>query len=392
MKDFGVSVYPDLESAEEIHNYLELVSRYGCKWVFSSMFSVEGTNEEILDYFRKLNADVHSFGMKIVLDVNVVFLKKLGVDCNDVSLFHEIGCDVMRMDGSYGAEGDLKLVQNPYGIMVMLNASSGAGKELDSFVKHNVPKDRVLLGHNFYPQPLTGLKWQHFLDTNKFLAPFGYPIQAFISSNNPDAGGVWDAAYGLPTVECLRKLPIDLQARILQASGNVDMLWIGNAFATEEELKSLQAALAAPRDVTKSPLAEAFRSYGLTMNQSTEDRKLKVIPEKDITEQEYYNLFDLYPQMDAGDSSEWIWRSRAGRLMHPSIPARVCDKKEFEVGDVLIVNNNYRHYAGEISVVRIPFENDGLRNLAGHLAPGEEKLLALIGDGDEVTFLDKTKE
>lgn len=60
----------------------------------------------------------------------------------------------------------------------------------------------------------------------------------------------------------------------------------------------------------------------------------------------------------------------------------------FEVGDVVIVNNNYQHYAGEIQIVRIPFKNDGQRNLIGHLAEGEELFLEVIQDGDEVTFLE----
>ena len=57
------------------------------------------------------------------------------------------------------------------------------------------------------------------------------------------------------------------------------------------------------------------------------------------------------------------------------------------LGDVLIVNNNYQHYAGEIQIVRIPFKNDGQRNYLGHLAEGEELMLDLLKNFDEVTFL-----
>ena len=45
LKSFGVSVYPDIESLEDITKYLERASKFGCEYVFSSMFSVEGTNE-----------------------------------------------------------------------------------------------------------------------------------------------------------------------------------------------------------------------------------------------------------------------------------------------------------------------------------------------------------
>ena len=50
LKSFGVSVYPDIESLEDITKYLERASKFGCEYVFSSMFSVEGTKEEVLDY------------------------------------------------------------------------------------------------------------------------------------------------------------------------------------------------------------------------------------------------------------------------------------------------------------------------------------------------------
>ncbi len=58
----------------------------------------------------------------------------------------------------------------------------------------------------------------------------------------------------------------------------------------------------------------------------------------------------------------------------------------FEKGDVVIVNDTYAHYAGEVQIVRIPFENDGMRNLVAHLQEHEEDLQDLIQDGDVVSF------
>ena len=47
--ELGISVYPDLRPLEEIKEYFKLASKYGVSKVFSSMFSVEGTKEEVLD-------------------------------------------------------------------------------------------------------------------------------------------------------------------------------------------------------------------------------------------------------------------------------------------------------------------------------------------------------
>jgi len=381
----GVSVYPDLSPLEDIRSYLEQASSCGFTRVFSSMFSMQGANEEIIDYFKKFIEAAHACGMEVSLDVNPIFLQKLGVCCDDLSLFHEIGCDIMRMDISYGKEKDLKMIQNPYGIRIEYNASMGVAEEMDFFVKNHVSKDAVLLGHNFYPQRYTGMKWNKFLAINHELKKYGFAIDAFVSSHAPHTHGVWDAVCGLPTVEKMRDLPIDLQVRELLATGDVDDILIGNAYASIEEMKQIQKVCTHSRNVEDSPIINILKQYGMAPEKLSE-KILKVDIDPQASQQERWNLLELFPQADFGDSSEWIWRSRAGRMTGVSIPVRKYENEYFEAGDVVIVNDNYPHYAGEIQIVRIPIQNDGTRNLIGHLAPHEEEMLELIKDGDAVAF------
>ena len=389
MATFGVSVYPDLRPLDEIAAYLRRASERGAKRVFSSMFSVEGSNEEVLDYFRAFNAAVHDCGMEVILDVNTAFLDRLGCAPDNVALFHEIGCDVIRMDGSYGVEGDLELCRNPYGIKIQLNASAGALTELEYLSSHGVGPDRLLLGHNFYPQRYTGLRRALFCETNAALAKFGYPIDAFVSSQVPGTHGVWDATQGLPTVERLRDYPSELQARMLLATPGVENVLFGNAYASNEELEAVAAAIAEPRDIRESPLYDIMKDMGYPLPQPKRETILKVVPDPDITAYERYMLFEMFPQVDYGDSSEWIWRSRTGRMWQKELIApRPVEGETFAVGDVVMVNENYHHYAGELQVVRIPIANDGMRNRVGHLAPHEEELLELVADGDAIRFVE----
>ena len=389
MGSLGVSVYPDLRPLDEIADYLRRAAGLGCKRVFSSMFSVEGTNEEILDYFRRFDAVAHDCGLEVALDVNTGFLRRLGVGPDDVSLFAEIGCDTMRMDGSFGAEGDLVLCQNPHGIKVQLNASAGALSELEYLSSHGVGPDVLWLGHNFYPQRYTGLRWDKFLETNAQLARYGYRIEAFVSSQVPGTHGVWDAREGLPTVERLRDYPSDLQARIMLATPGITDVSFGDAYASDEELAAVASVYAEPRRVEDSPIYETLSAWGAPPVQPEREIMLKVIPDGQITEAERYMLFEMYPQSDYGDSSEWIWRSRAGRLFQrDEIVPRPVEDETFAVGDVVMVNANYHHYMGELQVVRIPIANDGTRNRVGRLAPHEEELLALVGDGACVRFVE----
>lgn len=387
MSELGISVYPDLRPLSEIREYFSLASQYGCTRVFSSMFSVEGTNEEIIAYFRDLISAAHEYNLKVSLDVNPGFLKKLGVTPDNLSLFADIGCDILRMDLSYGKETDLLLCQNPYGIVIQLNASMGIEEELKYLKENGVDSSRLLLGHNFYPQRYTGLKWKSFVETNEKLKVYDYPIDAFIASHNENTHGVWDAKDGLPTVEKMRDYPADLAWRVMEILG-VDCIMFGNAYAAEEEFRRIEEVRKAPRPLESSPMYKMFSAFH-SMFADSRQAVLRVKPAEGISETERYLLFEMHPQMDFGDSSEWIWRSRTGRFGNESriVEPRKEECAFFEKGDVVMVNDSYKHYSGEVQIVRIPIVNDGSRNLVGRLAEYETDLLDLIQDGDIVTFI-----
>ena len=386
MSELGISVYPDLRPAEEIRSYLEKAASFGCTRVFSSMFSVEGTNDQIIAYFKDMIQTAHAFGLSVSLDVNPQFLKKLGVTPDNLSLFHEIGCDIVRMDLSYGKEGDLLLCRNPYGIKIQFNASMGIADELEYLKANGIGPDVLLLGHNFYPQRYTGLKWNSFVKTNETLKQYGYPIDAFIASHNENTHGVWDAKDGLPTVEKMRDYSADLAYRVLEAMG-VDCIMFGNAYASDEEFERIAEIRKGPRPVEESPLYPMFASFGSMLNAGRQIT-LKAYADPGITPMERYMMTEWFPQIDFGDSSEWIWRSRTGRFGNEKreIPPRAAKGEYFEKGDVVMVNDSYKHYSGELQIVRIPIRNDGQRNLVAKLAENETDLLDLVQDGDIVTI------
>lgn len=395
MYTLGVSVYPDLRSIEEIKEYLRLAAKYGCKRVFSSMFSVEGSKEEVLNYFKELIDAAHEVDMEVSLDVNPMCFKQLGASPDDLSVFHSIGADILRMDLNFGEEGDLKLLQNPYGIKIEFNATMLSPEGIQKLIDKGADKNRILACHNFYPQRYTGSKWEKFKDINRNLKKADIRIGAFISSHAENTHGVWDAKDGLPTVEKHRELPIDLQLREMLATDCVDDVLIGNAYASEEEFKSLQEVLKPVEPNLDNPLVQAMFSLGDELKDGKapfeKQKKVKIQLAEGITEIEKDVLFNFYPHADMGDSSEWIWRSRMPRFMYKdkTIPVRKYDKPYFEVGDVVMVNDNYKHYAAEVQIVLKPIVNDGTRNLVGHLDEQEQEMLELIHDMDVVIFLEK---
>lgn len=388
--NLGISVYPDVRPIEEIKEYIELASKYEFTRVFSSMFSVEGTKEEVLDYFRELIAHAHKYEMEVDLDVNPMLFERLGASIEDLSIFHEIDVDILRMDMSYGLEDDLKLINNPYGIKIEFNSSFDTVEDL---VKEQIDIDNVLVCHNFYPQKYTGLSWETFLTINKEIKELtDIRIGAFISSNAEETHGVWGAIDGLPTVERLRGLSIDLQARILHATGNVDDIIIGNAYATEEELRNLQNVFTERTGDWDNPLIDLMVEYGIVDLETAKLKKISLDLAEGISEIEKEIIYDFYPHIAFADVSDWMWRSRMPRFVYSdpdyAIKPRSYAGKSFEYGDVVIVNDNYKHYAGEVQIVLRPIENDGQRNYVGSLKGEEKIMIELLEASDIVTFIE----
>jgi hypothetical protein len=391
MKRLGISVYPDIQPFEEIKQYIELASKYNCKRVFSSMWSVKGTAEEVINYFTELIQEAHKNDMQVGLDVNPDCLSLVGASFNDLKIFNDIGVDILRMDLCFGVEKDVQLVNNPYGILIEFNATIMSGEYINSLIEAGAQTDKILTGHNFYPQRYCGMKWEKYLRTNKELKKYNLEVTTFVTSHNEPTCGVWDAKDGLCTVEMMRDWTMDEQIRLLFAAGNVDTILVGNACASEEELKLASEAIEQYEVNESMPIIKIMMGFGATKDRFYPQNKIRVLPCEEITENEKEILFDVFPHSDVGDASEWIWRSRMARFLKKKIEFRKFEEDYFQVGDVVMVNENYEHYAGEVQIVLKPIINDNTRNLIGRVSERELEIIKLLKDGDVVVFLKEIK-
>lgn len=390
MPALGVSVYPDITPLEEIIAYLERAAQYGYTRVFSSMFSVEGEVDEVLSCFSNLNRAAHAHHMEVSLDVNPAFMARIGATPTDLSKFADIRADILRMDGAYQAKDNSAMLANPYGIKIEYNASALDPSAVEKLIDAGCARERILACHNFYPQRYTGFRWDHFRSINERLSRLSIRIGAFVSSQVPDTHGVWNATSGLPSVERMRDYPADLAARLLAAAHTTDILF-GNAFASNDELQAVAHSVAPHEPHYTDPrvkeVIEELVDYGsATLGPQ---RTVRVEPLYDLSDIEHEILFDFFPHIDMGDSSEWIWRNRLPRLFyqnHAILPRRF-DGKEFPAGSVLIVNDTYKHYAGELQVALRPLSNDGTRNLVARIDSQELDMFDVINDMDVVFFL-----
>ncbi len=387
MIQLGVSLYPEQETPEQIDHYLKLAKQYGFSKVFTSLFSVEGTKEDIIKYFRDLSDEAHRYGMEVYGDCNARFFMQMEASPDDLSVFREMGLDVLRLDLMFNDERDVAIVNNDQGLGVQLNAS------LVPAVKHIIEmggdKSRIIGSYNFYPLRNTGAGSEDIYQTNEYFRSEGMKTQIFISSNAIGAHGPWPVSDGLPTVEMDRDLPIGLQLRHMVAL-KADEVIIGNAFASEEELKEVADTM---KQIYVYGEDRPFYFPGIRDQIPIGDIErvpLTIELAEDISDNEKDLLFG-FVKHNVSEYTHTIIRSRWGRFdfkFTPIVP-RECDKEYFEPGDVVILNDNVERYKGEVHIAVKPIRNNRTLNYAGRIAPEEMFLLEYLKYNVNFGFIEK---
>ena len=135
-----------------------------------------------------------------------------------------------------------------------------------------------------------------------------------------------------------------------------------------------------------------FLDYGILDANKAVVTKFCVEEEQDNSVDEHDLLFNFYPHL-MGDSSEWLTHSRLSRFKYSkpeySIKPKPIASPTFSRGDVVVVNDNYKHYCGEMQIVLDTIENDGTRNLVGKISGDELKLLDMIDGQFIAEFIKK---
>lgn len=352
MARLGISLYPEHSTVEKDKAYITLAAKYGFKRIFTCLLSVENkTKEQILEEFREIIDHAHSYGMEVVLDVAPFVFNNLGVSYDDLSFFKEMHADGIRLDEGFDSLKEALMSYNPQNLKIEINASLGT-KYLDNIMSHYPNLDNIITCHNFYPQRYSGISYEHFEKCSKAIKDLNVKVAAFVSSQNDNTYGPWPVNEGLCTMEMHRDLPIDVQARHLFATRLVDDVIIANAYASEEELEALSRV--EPGKLT-----------------------FKVEFEAPLQETEAKILYE-HPHFVRGDMSEYMARSTQPRVTFAKESVPPKNTRDLKRGDVVIVNDNYARYKGELHIVLKDMPNDGRKNVIGHIPANEAMLLDYI--------------
>ncbi|MTD38356.1 DUF871 family protein [Erwinia sp. CPCC 100877] len=357
----GVSVYPDHSDIEKDKAYLRKASECGFSRIFMSMLEVTEGKEAVKQKFQSLIGFAKDLGFETILDVAPNIFDELEISYDDLTFFYETGADGIRLDAGFDGSKEAKLTYNPFELAIELNMSNDVAY-LDNILSYeaNVP---FLYGcHNFYPQEGTALPYDFFERCSVRFKKHGIRTAAFINSQ---AGviGPWDVNDGLPTLELHRHLPVDIQAKHLFATGLIDDVIIGNAYASDEELEIL------------GKLNRYQLEFAVEFTADVNEVEKAIT----LTEQ-HFRRGDITAQVVRSTEVRKKYKEKANPAHDNSV--------EFQVGDIVIGNDGFGKYKNELQIVLQPHKDDR-KNKVGQITEKELLLLDFVKPWTKFRFIEK---
>lgn len=360
-RSLGISVYPDHSDINKGKKYIQLASYYGFSRIFMSMLEVQDGKKAVTEKFQDLIFFAKDLGFETILDVAPNIFGELGISYDDLTFFYELGADGIRLDMGFDGNKEAMLSYNPFGLAIELNMSNNVAY-LDNILTYQANKPFLYGCHNFYPQEGTALPYDFFEKCSLRFKKNGIRTAAFVTSQT-GTSGPWDINDGLPTLEMHRHLPVDVAAKHLFASNLIDDVIIGNAYASEEELKALN-------EVNRYQPVFMIE-FSSCMNQV----------ERDIVLNEQH--------FRRGDITHQLIRSTEVRKKYKNMQNPPHDNElEFQLGDVVIGNDQFGKYKNELQVVLEPHV-DKRKNKVGRLDEAEYILLPFIEPWTKFKFTEK---
>ncbi len=359
MRRLGIAIYPQYGTEKELIDYMEIASSYGFTRIFTCLMSA--TDEQDTKRLQTLLKKANELEFEVIADVSPSVFEEKNLSYKDLSYFKELGLSGLRLDLGFSGLEESVMSFNEYGLSIELNMSQGT-KYLENILSYQPNKQQLIGCHNFYPRRYTGLSREHFLKCSAQYKENGIRTAAMISSKDA-AFGPWPVQEGLPTLEEHRYLPIDVQAKDLYQTNLIDDLIIGNAFASDEELKSLSV----------------LNRYLLELKVEFKEQTTKI--EKEIVLEN--------PHFNRGDVSAYVIRSTQSRVLYQQHDFPAHDTDAIKRGSVTIDNSGYERYKGELHIALDAMDNSGNTNIVATVVKDEHFLLNQIHPWQKFKLIEK---
>ncbi|MDO4178444.1 MAG: MupG family TIM beta-alpha barrel fold protein [Phascolarctobacterium sp.] len=340
----GISIYFGLDNTLEEN--LELINKahgLGIKRIFTSLQIPETDGARLKPELKAVLDVTRQMGIEVIADVNATLLKG---DPNLAAL----GIQRLRLDDGYNFHEISSLSRR---FPISLNASTLDGAALKKLARLEMNFDNTEASFNFYPHPFTGQTAELVYERTKLLKAFGVRVSAFVSSQNRRRGPLHQ---GLPTIELQRNTPVSIAAFQLACMG-VDGVFIGDSLPSEEELKVL-AKLNAP-SVLEIPCDFAENTVNLREQ-----------------------IFTVRP-----DISPYIVRSLEARKLFANTDIVSMHTTTITRGSILLDNNEYGRYKGELGLSKLELPCDSKVNVLGKIKSESLYLLDCLWPGVKFKFV-----
>lgn len=347
--NLGISLYPDKTEFKEDQAYLDKAKEFGFTRVFMSFLQIDIHNpKRSIARIKESAMYAASIGFDVDIDVHPLVFKYIDTDESNLEYFHTMGIQTLRLDTGYDGKMEAMMTQNPFGIKIEVNMSRST-HELERILDYHPNRKQLCGSHNFYPQSYTALPLSSFKQNTLRFKEHGIHTAMFINSNYANVSP-WPVSEGLCTLEAHRGLPIGVQMRHMKMLHMIDDVIIGNAYASDEEL-SIMAQI------------------------KKETKDYITIDVKELSPIENKLLFEL-DQEYRGDASEYVIRStkHRGKCYREDLPSKYANL-DIRRGDILILNEKYGQYKGEVQIALKDREKDPRINVVGHVSEDEMLLV-----------------
>lgn len=145
--------------------------------------------DSIPEGILEFGALAHKYGFEVSGDCNGEFFAKMEATPEDLSVFKEMGVDIIRMDFAFHDERDARLINNKEGLKVEM--STGSKDTIELALKNGADPKRLSTCRNFYPLRCSAPCLEAINGLNEYWKERDIPVAIFISSGGkgPTAPG-----------------------------------------------------------------------------------------------------------------------------------------------------------------------------------------------------------
>lgn len=390
----GISLYPGLDNDKDKNiQLLKNAAALGYQRVFTSLHIPECNAETLRSDAIYLFSLADSLGLEIIADVSPLAQKILDIPELTPDSLKKIYISTVRFDYGTGAETIAAFSRE---MNVQLNASTARSVQLNALLKANADFSRIDGQHNFYPRPHTGLSSETIQRQNALLHRHDISAGVFVASQTGKRGPLY---AGLPSMESLRgTAPCDA-APILTAIG-CDSLIIGDSHPSFDELQALadpetlakadarysRKALPPKKDwkpeeplplhihvLSSAPFVKSLLSRSFT---NRPDPAADVIRANESRDEMKH--CDIHPERNENKLIIEMPKEYAAVFAGPQLLANGKKSSLLPVGTVLLDNNDYGRYKGELQILTAPQPFDPRSNVIAQVTKEDVPLLSLI--------------